>query len=59
MFLFNIWHRDVLAYPLIYRDSNYTSFLTKAELVTLWSKPFYPMVPFIMERMNRAFFTGK
>jgi hypothetical protein len=58
------WHRvvlspAVLSHPLIYGRSEYKGALTEADLIKLWGKPYYPMVPFIMERMNRAFFIGK
>jgi hypothetical protein len=61
---FIVWHRNVLtpavlAHPLIYEDSEYKGALTEEDLIKLWGKPYYPMVPFVMERMNRAFFTGK
>jgi len=59
---FLAWHRDVLtpvvlAHPLIYSDSKYKGALSEADLVRLWGRPYYPMVPFIMERINRAFFS--
>ena len=30
--------------------------MTEQELMALWSMPYYPHVPFIMERLNKAFF---
>jgi len=61
---FIAWHRDVLTptvltHPLIYSDAKYDGTMSDAELIRLWGHPYYPMVPFIMERLNRAFFIGK
>jgi glycosyltransferase involved in cell wall biosynthesis len=58
---FLIWYDTklkpaVLAHPLSMTDSTYKSSLTVAELKALCGTPYYPQVPFIMERLNICFF---
>jgi hypothetical protein len=55
------WHHKVLrpvlmAHPLIFTDAEYGGAMTPKELIDLWGQPYYPHVPFIMERINKAFF---
>lgn len=55
------WHHKVLrpvlmAHPLIFTDAEYGGAMTPHELIQLWGQPYYPHVPFIMERINKAFF---
>jgi hypothetical protein len=55
------WHHKVLrpvllAHPLIFTDAEYGGAMTPNELIQLWGQPYYPHVPFIMERINKAFF---
>lgn len=55
------WHAEicrplVLKHPLIFTDAKYGGAMTPVELDKLWSMPYYPHVPFIMERLNKAFF---
>jgi hypothetical protein len=55
------WHHKVLlpvllAHPLIFTDAEYGGAMTPKELIELWGQPYYPHVPFILERINKAFF---
>lgn len=55
------WHHTVLrpvllAHPLIFTDAEYGGAMTPKELIELWGQPYYPHVPFILERINKAFF---
>ena len=47
----------VLAHPLAMTNSNYSGRLTKDELITLCGTPYYPHVPFVIERLTKAFFS--
>lgn len=50
----------VMAHPLALIDACYNNGrLTKSDLTLLWGKPYYPHVPFVIERLNKAFFGGK
>ena len=46
----------VLAHPLSMTDSTYKSSLSVTELKALCGTPYYPQVPFILERLNICFF---
>ena len=54
------WHSSIMKklikHPLIYTNANYHSKLTKYQLIQLWGYPFYPHLPFILERLNGCFF---
>jgi hypothetical protein len=55
------WHSElckplVLRHPLVFTDAKYGGAMTEQDLMALWSMPYYPHVPFIMERLNKAFF---
>ena len=55
------WHAEIcrpllVGHPLIFTDAKYGGAMTEQELMALWSMPYYPHVPFIMERLNKAFF---
>jgi hypothetical protein len=49
----------VLDHPLTMSDARYGGTLTKPELIKLCGTPYYPHVPFVIERLNKAFFTQK
>jgi glycosyltransferase involved in cell wall biosynthesis len=46
--------------PLILTDASYCgtsdSKLDSKQLVKLWGKPYYPHLPFVLERLNKAYF---
>lgn len=46
--------------PLCFQDSkyNHTNSLTEEQLIKLWGNPYYPNLPFILERINPLFFTS-
>ena len=46
----------VLTHPLIMTDSGYKSSLSVSELRALCGVPYYPQVPFVIERLNICFF---
>jgi hypothetical protein len=47
----------VLAHPLSMHPSDYlTGKLSRQELMRLCGRPYYPLVPFIIERLNKCFF---
>lgn len=49
----------VMAHPLAMTDANYgRGKLTKEELIVLCGTPHYPHIPFVIERMNKAFFAN-
>jgi hypothetical protein len=54
------WNKQVLDYcfatPLFMKDSNYYGKLSKDDLVRLCSVPYYPILPFVLERFNIMFF---
>ena len=64
MIKFINWYLDLLL-PLlinnkhIFDNANYNTsnnLLNEENLIALWGKPFYPNLPFILERINKAFF---
>jgi hypothetical protein len=57
------WHRTVLAYAkscsLFYSEAFYGSGkLSKDELLSIWNKPYYPLLPFVLERFSALFFAN-
>ena len=63
MLLFIEWlTTDIIPFlkknPLCLEDSNYkhANSLTEEQLIKLWGKPYYPNLPFILERINPLFF---
>jgi hypothetical protein len=46
--------------PRCYDNANYESntSLSKEKLIQLWDKPYYPYLPFILERINPLFFNS-
>jgi hypothetical protein len=61
MIRFIDWHHSVMrplviSHPLVFNNAEYGGALTPEELIALWGQPYYPHVPFIMERLNKAFF---
>jgi hypothetical protein len=51
----NIELPALLEHPLIFTDAKHNAH-TKEELIKLWGNPYYPHLPFILERFNRAYF---
>ena len=55
------WHINVCL-PLLLKHSfsfnkyNYGGTLTSNDLINIWGKPYYPNIPFILERINLSFF---
>jgi len=61
MVLFLNWYSSVylpvlMSHPLMFTNANYTEGLGKDALVKLWGHPYYPHLPFVMERLNKCFF---
>jgi hypothetical protein len=60
------WYENIclpllLEHPLILTDATYYkekyhNGISKDELIKLWNKPYYPHLPFILERLNKAYF---
>ena len=54
------WHSRVLDYcfstPLFMEDANYTGNLSQQQLLQLCGVPYYPIMPFVLERFNVLFF---
>jgi hypothetical protein len=57
------WHINVclpllLNHPLCFDKYTYTpsTALSEERLIQLWGKPYYPMIPFVFERINSIFF---
>jgi len=55
------WYTEICAplvvkHPLAFSDSKYGGSLNSEKLFELCSVPYYPHVPFIIERLNKAFF---
>lgn len=55
------WYKNIclpllLEHPLILTDSGYHNELNEDNLIKLWNKPYYPHIPFILERLNKAYF---
>ena len=62
---FCAWHANVLHFAVKYHfelfasDAFYqTGKLSKDELMNLWGRPFYPLLPFVFERFNILFFAN-
>ena len=64
MIKFINWYTNLLL-PLlvnnkyIFENANYnisTNLLNEEHLITLWGKPYYPNMPFVLERINKCFF---
>lgn len=58
---FILWYENfclpaILSNPLSFTDSKYIGALTKDHLLNLWGKPYYPHIPFVLERLHKAFF---
>ena len=61
MKLFIKWYNDICLPVLIntthmFDDAKYRSNLDSSKLIQLWGKPYYPYLPFVSERLNKAFF---
>lgn len=64
MITFINWHMNLLLPILInnkyiFENANYCTsknLLNEENLITLWGKPYYPNMPFILERINKCFF---
>lgn len=64
MISFIKWYTDLLLPQLInnkyiFENANYNTsnnLLTEENLIKLWGKPYYPNMPFILERINKCFF---
>jgi len=61
MYKFINWFLNIclpllLEHPLILSESSHNSELNKEALIKLWNKPYYPHLPFILERLNKAYF---
>lgn len=52
----NIYKNTVLNHPLAMTDSRYDGSLTLEQRRNRFGVPYYPHVPFVMERMNKCFF---
>jgi len=55
------WYTNVclpllLTHPACLYEYNYDGHLTHDQLIQLWGKPYYPIAPFILERINTLFF---
>jgi hypothetical protein len=55
------WHIHIclpilLKNPLSYHKFIYNGNLTEIDLIKIWGKPYYPHIPFILERINLLFF---
>jgi hypothetical protein len=58
------WYNDLLLPILInnkyiFENANYyksNNLLNEKELIKIWNKPYYPNLPFILERINKCFF---
>ena len=47
----------LLRNPLSYEDAKYgDSKMTEEQLIQKWGKPYFPHIPFILERIHKAFF---
>ena len=46
----------LLNHPLIFEDANHNGDISKEDLIKLWDRPYYPHLPFILERLNKAYF---
>ena len=46
----------LLMHPLAMTDANYNGKMSKEDLLKLTGYPYYPMVPFVLERFNPCFF---
>ena len=45
-------------HPLSYHNYMYNGSLTKQDLIKIWGNPYYPYIPFILERINLLFFVS-
>ena len=57
------WHINIclpilLKNPLSYHNYMYNGSLSNTELIKIWGKPYYPHIPFILERINLLFFVS-
>lgn len=39
-----------------YTDTNWNTIIDENKLIDLWGKPYYPHLPFVVERLNKCFF---
>jgi len=58
------WHTNtclpiLLKHPYCFHKYNYGGALTKHELLRIWGRPYYPNIPFILERINLLFFVNE
>jgi hypothetical protein len=51
-----IYKNAILRHPLSYTDAKYYGTIDPKILMRLTSKPYYTHIPFVMERLNKAFF---
>jgi hypothetical protein len=49
----------VLSHPLIMTDAKYPGALSKQECIERFGIPYYPHVPFVLERMTKIFFVRR
>jgi len=49
----------LLNHKLMFEDSQYKGKLSQSQLMKMWGKPYYPYYTFIVERLNKCFFTKK
>ncbi len=54
----NVCLPTIVKHPLIFTNAKYTvpGSLTKQELIKKWGKPYYPHLPFVLERLHKNFF---
>ncbi len=50
----------IIKHPLIFTNARYNvpGSLTKEQLIKKWGKPYYPHLPFVLERLFKNFFFG-
>lgn len=58
------WHINtclptLLQNPVSYEKIIYDGNLTQSDLIKIWGKPYYPHIPFILERINLLFFVNR
>jgi hypothetical protein len=56
------WHEQVLRFAksneIFYKEAFYNGKLTRDELFNIWGKPYYPFLPFVLERFSVLFFVN-
>ena len=46
----------IIEHPLSFTDAKYQGSLSENDLINLWGKPYYPLIVFVLERLNKCFF---